>query len=181
MPASRNDRFSRLFRDSSGALKRYVQRLVRSRDTADEIVQEAFLRTYEHADDDKPPTPLLYSIAHNLAMDHHRQERRAQTETPGEIGSASVLVTERESTSLECWLLAEEQSSLLKRAVERLPPQCRAAFTLRVFHCCSYQEIAEKLGISQKTVEGHISRGMRETYRYLRQRYELKDVSTHHG
>jgi RNA polymerase sigma-70 factor, ECF subfamily len=180
MPDSRNALFSRLFFNSGGALRRYVRRLVRSRDTADEIVQEAFLRTYEHADDNKPPGPLLYSIARNLAMDHYRHTRRAQTQALRDTGASNVVV-EGEGGSLESWLLAEEQSSLLKDAVERLPPQCRAAFTLKVFQCCSYKEIAGKLGLSERTVEAHISRGMRETYRYLRERYQLKDVSSDHG
>jgi RNA polymerase sigma-70 factor, ECF subfamily len=179
MPDSRSDRFSRLFVESGTALKRYVLRLVRSRETADEIVQEAFLRAYQHADEERPPGALLYSIARNLAMDHHRHGRSAQTQTLGDIRPSTVLV-EGAGESLESWLLAEEQSSLLKDAIEQLSPQCRAAFGLKVFHCCSYREIAQKLGISEKTVEVHISRGMRETYRYLRQRYQLKDVSSNH-
>ena len=158
------------------ALKRYVRHLVRSRDTADEIVQEAFLRAYEHADEERSAKPLLYAIARNLAMDHHRHERSAQTGALRDIGASTVL-PEGESESLESWLLAEEQSSLLKDAVEKLSPQCRTAFALKVFHGHSYREIAEKLGIAEKTVEVHISRGMRETFRYLRQRYQLKDTS----
>jgi len=176
---SRNDLFSRLFADRAAALTRYVRRLVGSRHTADEIVQEAFLRTYESATEDRPPGPLLYSIAHNLAMDHHRHERSARAaQALGDVPSAT-LVRAGESESLESWLLAEERSSLLKHAVESLPPQCRAAFSLKVFHCCSYREIAQKLGISEKTVEAHVSRGMRDTFRILRQRFKLEDTS--HG
>lgn len=178
MAHSRNDLISRLFAERGSALKHYVRRLVRSRETADEIVQEAFLRTYEHADENKPAGGLLYSIAHNLAMDHYRHERAVASGTSGDVGS--VIPFKTESESLESWLLAEEQSSLLREAVERLPPQCRAAFALKVFHCCSYREIAQKLGIADRTVEAHISRGMRETYRYLRQRYQLKDVGSGH-
>jgi DNA-directed RNA polymerase specialized sigma24 family protein len=43
MTESPNTLFVRLFVESRQALQRYVRRLVRSRDTADEIVQEAFL------------------------------------------------------------------------------------------------------------------------------------------
>jgi RNA polymerase sigma factor (sigma-70 family) len=176
----RHHRFSLLFVETGAALKRYVRRLVRSREMADDIVQETFLRAYEHADGDRPPAALLYSIARNLAIDHYRRERRTQAET---ILSASPapFVSGVGGDSLESWLLAEERSALLKDAIERLPPQCRAAFALRVFHCCSYKEIAEKLAISEKTVESHISRGARDTYRYLHRRYQLKDGESHHG
>ncbi len=40
-----------------------------------------------------------------------------------------------------------------------------------VFHECSYREVADRLGISVKTVEKHISRGIRETNRYLKAQY----------
>ena len=74
--------------------------------------------------------------------------------------------------------MAEERSWLLREAVKRSSPQCRAAFGLKVFHGCSYREIAERLAISEKTVEAHISRGIHDTYRYLRKRYLLKDASS---
>lgn len=180
MADSRSDAFARLFAESGAALRRYVRRLVHSRESADEIVQEAFLRTYEHARSDRPPGALLYSIAHNLAMDHHRHARRLQAYAWEEAGSPNAADT-GESESLETWLLAEERSSLLRHAIERLAPQCRAAFALRVFHGCSYRDIAAQLGISEKTVEGHVSRGIRETYGYLRRRYQLKEVIADHA
>ena len=180
MADSRSEAFARLFAESGAALRRYVRRLVQSRESADEIVQEAFLRTYEHARSDRPPGALLYSIAHNLAMDHYRHARRAQVHTWERVGSSSAAEA-GEAESLETWLLAQERSSLLKDAVGELAPQCRTAFALRVFHGCSYREIAGKLSISEKTVEAHVSRGIRETYRYLRRRYQLKEVAADHA
>jgi RNA polymerase sigma-70 factor (ECF subfamily) len=76
-----------------------------------------------------------------------------------------------EYESLESGLLRDERNRLIEQAIQRLPPQCRAAFTLRVFHECSYREVADRLGISVKTVEKHISRGIRETNRYLKIQY----------
>ncbi len=61
----------------------------------------------------------------------------------------------------------DERNRLVQEAIDRLPPQCCAAFTLRIFHECSYKEVADRLGISVKTVEKHISRAIRETNRYL--------------
>lgn len=169
MPDSRHDIFSRLFLESRTTLRHYVRRFVRSRETADEIVQESFLRAYEHARPNRSPMALLYSIARNLATDHHRHERVARTETVGDFDASPVIP---EGESLEARMLAEEEARLLKDATEQLPPQCRMAFALRVFHGHSYKEIAEKLGISDKTVENHVSRGIRDTHRYLRQRYQ---------
>lgn len=166
MPESRADFFSRLFLDSQAGLRRYVRRLVRSNETADEIVQEAMLRTYERADTQKAPKAFLYSVARNLATDKLRHDRVASEHTTGDADFEAA-----QYESLDAWLLAEEQSRLLKAAVERLPPQCRTVFALKVFHACSYKEISEKLGISPKTVENHIAHGARETHRFLSQQY----------
>jgi RNA polymerase sigma-70 factor (ECF subfamily) len=87
----------------------------------------------------------------------------------GNFGDSWVK-TERES--LEAELLRDERNQLIQEAIDRLPPQCRAAFALRVFHECSYKEVADRLGISAKTVEKHIARGLRDTHSYLKRRYD---------
>jgi len=175
MPESRADFFSKLFSDSHAALRRYVRRLVRSRETADEIVQEAFLRTYERADPRQAPKTFLYTIARNLATDHRRHDRIAQTDAVGDLDNLDVVSP---LESFEAWLLAEERTRLLRDAVEQLPPQCRAVFALKVFHAYSYKEIAQRLGISTKTVENHLARGMSDTRSYLRRRY--REATTDH-
>jgi RNA polymerase sigma-70 factor (ECF subfamily) len=83
--------------------------------------------------------------------------------------------------SLESALLRDERHRLIQEAIDRLPPQCRAAFTLRVFHECSYQEVAERLGISAKTVEKHIARGLRDTHSYIKRRYSPARQDQNHG
>jgi RNA polymerase sigma-70 factor (ECF subfamily) len=142
---------------------------VKSRETADEIVQEAFLRTYRQADRIETPRAFLFSTAKNLAADVRRHHRVAKTDLLGDFDVPGVVP---EGESLEDKALADERSRLLRDAVERLSPQCRAAFTLKVFHACSYKEIAQKLGLSPKTVENHIARGLREMHAYMRLRYK---------
>jgi RNA polymerase sigma factor (sigma-70 family) len=171
MSYCRNMLFSRLFSESNQALRRYVRRLIESRETAEDIVQEAFLRTYEHADRVKTPRAFLFSAARNLAADARRHNRAQKTNSLGDFDALYVVSP---GESLEDGVLADERSRLLKEAVERLSPQCRAAFALRVFHACSYKEIAQRLGLSPKTVENHIARALRETNDYLRRRYQLK-------
>ncbi|MEJ0008853.1 MAG: sigma-70 family RNA polymerase sigma factor [Steroidobacteraceae bacterium] len=159
----------RLFCESQPALRRYVRRLVGSREAAEDVVQEAFLRTYMHADTVKVPRAFLFSIARNLAADSRRHNRIAKTDLVGDCGELEVVSL---GESPEGVMLAEEQSRLLRQAIERLSPQRRAAFVLKVFHACSYKEIALRLGIAPKTVENHIAHALRETHQYLRQRYK---------
>src|SRR3979411_429032 len=165
---SRTEIFTRLFSESRQALHRYIQRFVGSNETAKEIVQEAFLRTYRQRESVTTLRAFLFSTARNLAANEYRHRRTVERNASGDF-SRSRADTEHES--LETELLRDERNQLIQEAIDRLPPQCRAAFALRVFHECAYKEVADRLGISAKTVEKHIARGLRETHSYLNRRY----------
>lgn len=167
--SDREDLLDHLFSETHAALRRYVRHLVRSPEKADEIVQEAFLRTYEHRDEVEVPRAYLFTAARNLAIDARRHEQVAQTDSVGDLGDLGVVSDGTPETEA----LADERARLLRAAIEHLPPQCRAVFALKVFHACSYQEIAERLGISVKTVEKHVGRGLKDTHTYLKRRYRL--------
>jgi RNA polymerase sigma-70 factor (ECF subfamily) len=166
---SRTEIFTKLFAESRQALHRYILRFVGSSETAKEIVQEAFLRTYRQRESVTTLRAFLFSTARNLAANEYRHRRTMERDAVGNFGDSWVK-TERES--LEAELLRDERNRLIQEAIDRLPPQCRAAFALRVFHECSYKEVADRLGISAKTVEKHIARGLRETHTYLKRRYD---------
>jgi RNA polymerase sigma-70 factor, ECF subfamily len=160
--------FTKLFAESRHALHRYIRRFVGSSETAKEIVQEAFLRTYRQRDSVTTLRAFLFSTARNLAANEYRHRRVTERGSMADFGDSRV---KTESESLETELLRDERNRLIQEAIDRLTPQCRAAFTLRVFHECSYKEIAARLGISPKTVEKHIARGLHETHRYVNRRY----------
>jgi RNA polymerase sigma factor (sigma-70 family) len=141
---------------------------VRSGETAKEIAQEAFLRTYRERESVITLRAFLFSTARNLAANEIRHRRTVERDA---LASADESRVTAEHESPESGFLRDERNRLVQQAIDRLPPQCRAAFTLRVFHEYSYKEVADHLGISVKTVEKHISHGMRETNRYIRIRY----------
>jgi RNA polymerase sigma-70 factor, ECF subfamily len=173
---SRTEVFAKLFAESRQALLSYIRRFVRSSETAKEIVQEAFLRTYREGDSVTTLRAFLFSTARNLAANEYRHQKTVEQASPVNLGEYGA---NDECESLESGLLRDERNRLVQEAIDRLPPQCRAAFTLRIFHECSYKEVAERLGISVKTVEKHIARAMRETNSYLTGRYRVP--RRHHG
>jgi RNA polymerase sigma-70 factor, ECF subfamily len=167
---SRTEIFTKLFAETRLALHRYIRRFVGSSETAKEIVQEAFLRTYRQRDSVITLRAFLFSTARNLAANEYRHRRTVETSASGDFADSWV---KTECESLEAELLRDERNRLIQEAIDRLPPQCRAAFTLRVFHECSYKEVANRLGISAKTVEKHIARGLHDTHSYLKRRYNV--------
>lgn len=164
-------RFSQFFAETRQGLLRYVRRLTRSEEAAEDIVQEAYARTLEQGHQVQTPKAFLFVTARNLAWNQHRHQRTAATDTVGDIDQTGVVTDVHHSP--EERLIADEAAVLLRRAVERLPEQCRAAFALKVFHGYSYKEIAGQLGISTKTVEKHVARGLRDTHAFMRRRYQL--------
>jgi RNA polymerase sigma-70 factor, ECF subfamily len=163
---SRRDLIGRLYASSQRALRGYVLRLVASDDTADEIVQEAFLRTYENVNRLQTPRAFLFRTARNLASSSRRTTQARKTETLGDLEPLGVVSNDGPETCA----IAEEELRLLQQAIAQLPTQCGAVFSLRIFHACSYKDIAERLGISPRTVENHVARALRETNEYLRGR-----------
>jgi RNA polymerase sigma-70 factor (ECF subfamily) len=166
---SRTEIFTKLFAESRQSLHRYIQRFVGSSETAKEIVQEAFLRTYRQGESVTTLRAFLFSTARNLAANEYRHRRTMERNA---LGNFSLSGVKTEHESLEAESLRDERNRLILEAIDRLPPQCRAAFTLRVFHECSYKEVAERLGISAKTVEKHIARGLHDTHSYIKRRYD---------
>lgn len=167
-PDSSIELFAKLFAESRQALQRYIKGFVGSSETAKEIAQEAFLRTYRQGESVHTLRAFLFSTARNLATNEYRHQRTVARLTLGEPAPW----VKSECDSLEVEIIRDERNRLIQEAINRLPPQCRTAFTLRVFHQCSYREIAERLGITVKTVEKHIARGIRDTNSYLHRRYE---------
>jgi RNA polymerase sigma-70 factor (ECF subfamily) len=165
--------FARLFSESREALSRYVRRLVRTPGAAEEIVQEAFLRTYRQGDTARPMRPYLFTVARNLAFKARRHDRVADAHATTRLDASELHWT---SDSPEEVTLAEERMRLLNEAIGRLPPQCRAAFTRRMFQEQSYKEIAAHLGISPRTVEKHIAFGVSEVHAALARRYREEEI-----
>jgi RNA polymerase sigma-70 factor, ECF subfamily len=168
---SRSEIFTKLFTESRDALHRYIRRFVGSSETAKEIVQEAFLRTYRERATVTTLRAFLFSTARNLAANEYRHRRTVERGVAGDFSDSRV---NPQSESLESELIRDERNRLIQEAIDHLPRQCRAAFTLRVFHECSYKEVADRLGISAKTVEKHIARGLRDTNSYIKRRYSAR-------
>ena len=65
----------------------------------------------------------------------------------------------------------EEILSHVEQLVQSLPPQCRKVFLMSRFEEKKYQEIADELGISIKTVEVHISRALQSMRHGLKEHW----------
>lgn len=174
MSNSSNENFSKFFASTVLSLRIYVSRLLGSKTAAEDVVQEAYLKLYQQRSSLENPKAFLFVTARNLASNVQRHLRISATDSVADMSVFSAHADGR--GSIEDCLIADEELRLLAEAVESLSPQCRAAFSLKLFQGLSYKQIAVELGISVKTVEKHISKGLRETHAYLSCRYWLPEA-----
>jgi len=143
-----------------GPLVVYVGRTLDSRDQAEDVVQETFVRIWERREQWKPEgslRALLYQIAHNLAADHRRRRaarERWLAQQQGQVTRGVVTPLERvEEHDLEI---------ALARAVNGLPERRREVFLLVRQAGLSYQDVAQVLGLAPQTVANHLSLALAE-------------------
>jgi RNA polymerase sigma factor (sigma-70 family) len=141
-------------------------RIVKRHDV-DEMLQEAFMRSFEAAGKAsiRNPRAFLLRTATNLALNH---VSRASNKLNTQIEDLALPeVHQLTIESPEAQLDANQRFITFCRAVGGLPEQCRHAFILKKVYGLSQREIAERLGIAQGTVEKHIAKGLMMCREYM--------------
>jgi RNA polymerase sigma-70 factor, ECF subfamily len=132
--------------------------LLRNRQAAEELAQDALVRAYERLDlfdVRQPMKPWLYKIAYRLAQ----QRRRAQSrETARQEAAATMLGQNRSDPGPAERLLADERSEMLWEVVSELPMAQRTAVVLYYRENLTVKEVANALGVSPGTIKTHLFR-----------------------
>jgi len=158
--------FKREILSHETALVRYLARAWPRRDDVSDLRQETYARVYAAASTARPQAPraFLFSTAHNLVLDRIRRERVVSIDAVEDVDRLNVLV---EEISPEQCAMGREQLELLARAFELLPRKCREVVLLRRVQEVPQRELAKRLRISERTVERHVSKGVRLLAKYL--------------
>jgi len=156
--------FDALFRHYSALVYRFAFSYLKSRPAAEEIVQECFIKIWEkraQLRDDVPLKGYLFTTAHHAVLNELRRDQhhlRLHGQVAAAAGPASV-ANEAEY---------QEMEALYAAALDRLPPKQREVFVLSRQLGLSYPEIAERQGVSVKTVEAHIMQALKTMRSYFR-------------
>ena len=156
--------FDALFRHYSALVYRFAFSYLKSRPAAEEIVQECFIKIWEkraNLRDDVPLKGYLFTTAHHAVLNELRRDQhhlRLHGQVAAAAGPASV-ANEAEY---------QEMEALYQAALDRLPPKQREVFVLSRQLGLSYPEIAERQGVSVKTVEAHIMQALKTMRSYFR-------------
>ena len=127
---------------------------------AEDLVQQAFVRIWEHRSEIDPARSLrayLFRMAYTRALNHFRDTAKFD-----EAADTSLHASAKEADQEAAYRLAREA---LQRAVDELPERRRAVFELCFMEELTYREAAEVLGVSVKTIEnqmGHALKAVRQ-------------------
>lgn len=142
------------------ALRQWLSRRVQAPIEADDVLQEAYAVMASLADIGHVQNPRAYffTVAQSLVLQQLRRARIVSIEAVAEVERLDIvgdlLTPERHASG-------GQDLRRIAEMIAGLPEKCRQAYLLRKVYGYSQREIAEKMGISENTVEKHIGKGLR--------------------
>lgn len=129
-------------------------KMLKSPTEAEEIVQEVFLSVWlakARLGEVNDPEAYLFTITHNAIYTHLKKASRNE-----QLLNAIVYHIAQKQNTTEESVAVHETGKLIREAIQQLPPQQREVFELSKQEGLSYNEIAERMHISQNTVRNHL-------------------------
>jgi RNA polymerase sigma factor (sigma-70 family) len=137
-----------LFAALESPLLAYAMKLVQQSETAQDLVQEAFVRLHGEFDTVRQPRPWLYRTVHNLAANHHRKHRKIVPLAKGDGDDGVPIEWPDDAPTPDQALQRLEAADQTRRCLETLDERSRHLIRLKFEEKHSYRRISELTGIS---------------------------------
>lgn len=133
----------------------------------DDVVQESFLRIWRvrTAQPIRSARAFLFRIARNHALDLIRHGQASPLEPMGSHAALSVIEDRPDAAAA---LTRQEKARLLGEALAALPDRCREIVFLHKIKGLSQRAVAQKFGLSEKTVANQVGHGMKRCEQFFR-------------
>ena len=155
-----------IWNEFSAKLGQFIAARVADRATAEDILQDVFLKIQNRLGQLQDPAKLqswLYLVARNAIIDHHRT-RKETTEVP------ESLPAEPPAHDVE----VEDLKAAFRRLIDSLPKAYRDALVLTEFEGLTQKEMAARLGISLSGAKSRVQRGREQLKQMLLERCEFE-------
>jgi RNA polymerase sigma factor (sigma-70 family) len=149
----------RLFLKHAKNLQGLLSRKVRDPQLAADLVQDSFVRLAEQqrAEPIDNAQAYLYRTAHNLMVDHLRQQQRRKTDlVPHEALEGIV----EDCPGVDEHAAREQHLRRLQAILGELPERTRQVFRLNRLEGMTHAEVARHLGISDSSVQKHLAKAL---------------------
>lgn len=150
--------YSDIFKAYFKPVKSFIKKLVKSDHDAEDLAQDVFTQLWAKTDIWKNNPELdryIYRMAKykalNFLRDHARKYDRGLVDA-----DLSQVEAVKDDLDTSDPIIHDEAQLLLNMALDKMPPKRREIFSLSRFDGLSHKEIAERLGLSIRTVESHI-------------------------
>ena len=140
-------------------LKKYLRRYLARQQDIDDVVQDVFVRAYEAEQkrEIRSPNSYLFKIAKHMALNETRRKSHQLMVYMGDMADLDVIDSKVYGDEA---LALEQRLTALNKLIAALPPQCQRVLILRKIYGFSHKEVADRLNISVKTVEKHLTKGL---------------------
>jgi len=161
------DWFSKEVQPLEPAFRSWLKKRFPTLGDTDDLVQESYARLLRtrRTGSIACAKAFLYVTARNLALNRLRHLRYERPENGAEMDTSHVV---DDTKSIPESISHAEDLQLLVHAIQSLPDRCRQVITLRKIYGLSQKEVAEKMGISEHTVEAQGAIGLRKCIGYFR-------------
>lgn len=146
--------FEVLFYKYRNKVKGFAVKLVPAQIDPEEVVQEVFVKLWLKKDTINPEKDFqsyLFSIAKHLVLDYLKSAVNRKLYFVGEHLQQDLLVEDGFETPF-----TEDMEEKLQKLIDEIPERRRAIFRMSRFEGLSYKQIAERLNISENTVDSQI-------------------------
>lgn len=139
----------------------YIYMMVKSRDVADDIFQETFIKVIRFLDEGRYVEngrflSWVLRIAHNQVIDHFRKAKQENKITEADAGYDILNSKKFSDATIEDKIVTTQIEEDVRKLVDYLPDEQRDVVMMRYFHGLSFKEIAEQSDVSINTALGRM-------------------------
>ena len=163
--AQKKANFELLYKELQPKLYAYSRKFINNPETARDLVQDVFIKLWEDIDISVIHTSIaayLHKTVHNLCLLHLRDQQirqRYENYATFKLKEAELYFSSPDYGNYTSIFLKDIED-IVNKCIEKLPAQSRRIFEMSRMKGMSYAEIADRLGISVRTVENHIYRSL---------------------
>ena len=164
--------FEILYQRHKGALYRYLQRLCRSPEMANDLFQEVWSKVIASRERYEPRakfTTFLFHIAHNCAVDHFRRSGRPMEKGAQDVDALADELAGPSHESPDAALAESQLRADFRRALDELPAEQRNVFLLHEETGLGLEDIGRVTGVAMETAKSRLRYALSKLRSALRQ------------